>query len=626
MKVLGRIGGNEIVLDRDDGSSALKLVSSLPDPSGNDRTVQLEINVGEYKAGDIFVSDGSTWTKVEPPTETVGAVTGLVYPRVGCDVQIRWRDPKDNDPYVWKCTRVLRKYGSYPTSIHDGVIVTESHVKDQYKNKAYHDLLPAGTEGGWFYRMYTCSEDDVWFSSDDCIFTPIELSWQTLTDIVRAGNAGLVFALGDVVTVNYGSSDKIYKNLQFEVVRFNGVSPEDLNLTHSITFALVNAIGEPVHWDEPWAEYQLTADTYVASRTKQYYIKDGEEFVLLTNLRLGSRIPPNTYYERSDNQERQLNGGNRWAKSMLRSWMNSTDPDNLLPCEYYVVTEDTVFQAGKKYYYIDADGKYAVIPNTDPYQDGDGNTHYRNVSDITSVNGVPVTSVYERPVSIPPPLTKLDAEVVAVISNVRNRTALPTVDGDGSEITIDAIYPLSQTEVVNINPYREWYTQTHDTTPKESIELTKDETRDPDKTYLIYNGTKFVECTAADFDVYGQFVAGVNYYEAVPKKYYLLVDESYVEATEDDFGDGHSFLSDHVYYDQNILNVTENEHCPQFSDEELTSKIKMNQDEEPCSWWLRSADIFTSSNVKAIDENGELINGGGSSSEAHNLVFAFTVA
>ena len=126
--------------------------------------------------------------------------------------------------------------------------------------------------------------------------------------------------------------------------------------------------------------------------------------------------------------------------------------------------------------------------------------------------------------------------------------------------------------------------------------------------------------------MYGQFVAGVNYYEAVPKKYYLLVDESYVEATEDDFGDGHSFLPDHVYYDQNILNVTENEHCPQFSDEELTSKIKMNQDEEPCSWWLRSADIFTSSNVKAIDENGELINGGGSSSEAHNLVFAFTVA
>lgn len=617
MKVLGRIGGDEIVLDRDDGSSALKLVRELPDPSGVTRTVQLEINVGTDKAGDIFVSDGTKWTKVEPPTETVGAVTGLIYPRIGCDVQIRWRDPKDNNPYVWKCTRVLRKYGSYPTSIHDGVIVTESHVRDQYRIKAYHDLVPAGTEDGWHYRVFTCSEDDVWFTSDDCTFVPIELSWQTLTDIVRNGNAGLVFSLGDVVTVNVGSSDQVYKNIQLEVVRFNGVTPENLNLTHSITFACVNALGYPVHWDKQWEEYQLTADTYVSSRTKQYYIKSNGEFVLLTNLRLGSRIPPNTYYEKSDNPDRQLNGGNRWSKSFIRSWINSNDPNNLLDCEYYIPTTDTVMQDGKKYFYIDRNGKYVVIPNSVS----------KNIDDITSIGGVVVTQVYERPVSIPPPFTKLDPEVVAVVSNVRNRTALPTVDGDGSEITIDAFYLLSQTEVANVNPYRVWYTKTKDTTPKESFVKTTDTVRDTSKNYFVYNGTQFVSATDADFNADGSFVAGVDYYEAVAKKYYLyLGEDEYVEANENDFGDDHTLLPDLEYFDQNILNVTENEHCPQFSDEELNSKIKRDANDSPCSWWLRSSDILTSSDVKAIDESGNLVSGGGSSSNAHHLVFAFTVA
>ena len=64
MKVLGRIGGNEIVLDKDDGNSALTLVTEFPDPTGDIRSIQIEVAIDGYKPGDIFVSDGTVWKKL----------------------------------------------------------------------------------------------------------------------------------------------------------------------------------------------------------------------------------------------------------------------------------------------------------------------------------------------------------------------------------------------------------------------------------------------------------------------------------------------------------------------------------------------------------------------------------
>ena len=60
MKVLGRIGGNEIVLDKDDGNSALTLVTEFPDPTGDIRSIQIEVAIDGYKPGDIFLRKNST--------------------------------------------------------------------------------------------------------------------------------------------------------------------------------------------------------------------------------------------------------------------------------------------------------------------------------------------------------------------------------------------------------------------------------------------------------------------------------------------------------------------------------------------------------------------------------------
>ena len=561
MKVLGRIGGNEIVLDKDDGNSALTLVTEFPDPTGDIRSIQIEVAIDGYKPGDIFVSDGTAWKKVELPTRTIGSVTGMVYPRIGCDVQIRWADPVDEDPYVWKHTRLMRKYGSDPTSIYDGVVVTDSYVRDRYRHNAYHDYVPAGTEEEWHYRFFTCSEDGVWHTDDDCVFMPIELSWATITNIVRNGWGHRVFQLGDTVTINVDSDDETYKKLEFEVVKFNGMTMEDLNLTHSISFASVNVVGVPVRFDSPWPEYMFTADQYITSRTKVYYAFVDGEFVQVTNLRVGSRIPPNTYYEKSGSDERITKGGNRWARSSLRKWMNSTDPD---------------------------------------YKIGD----------------------------MVPPLTAFDSEVVATITSVRNKTMYPICDGTGAEIVLDKIYLLSQTEVFNINPKKVDYLVTHDDTPKETYEPTKDESRVEGKVYFLWNDVKYIPASEADFNEDGSFKEDVQYFEAICKDYFLPDDESpdgYRKCEEEDYADGGGFKPDTVYYDQIVTEVEENKPCPQFSDEELEPRIKTDRDGVAHPWWLRTADIFSETGVKVTNSAGELTTSDVGDA-THHVVLAFTVA
>ena len=565
MKVLGRIGGNEIVLDRGDGNSALTLVSEFPDPAGEIKSVQLEVAIDDYKPGDIFVSDGTRWTKVDLPTETVGAVTGTVYPRIGCDVQIRWADPVDNDPYVWKHTRLLRKFGSYPVDIYDGVVVTDSYIRDCYRYNAFHDLVPAGTEDQWYYRFFTFSEDGVWYTDDDCRFMPIELSWQTITNIVRSGNAGKVFQLGDTVTINNNSTDEFYKQLEFEVIRFDGMTMEDLNLTHSITFASVNVVGNPVRFDSPWKEYQITADQYVTSRTKVYYVIYNGEFVPVTNLRLGSRIPANTYYEKTISEDRTANGGNRWAKSTLRAWLNSTDPENK--------NEDmspplTVFDP-------EVVATIASVRNKTMYPLCDGNGAEIVLDKIYLLSQSETFNLHPGRVIFQP---------------TEDTTPL-----EHYEITRD-------TERVAGKTYFIWNGDTWQ--------------------------SKFTPATDADFNEDGSFKEGVEYYETLLKEYWVLDEEnpgSYRQCTEDDFDPGNTFKEGVTYYDRIKTTVEENQFCPQFRDKELNSRIKTDSEGVGREWWLRTANIETESTVKTVDIEGELTEAPVGESTRH-LVLAFTIA
>ena len=590
MKVLGRIPGDEYVLDKTDGQTALKLAAELPSTTDEDTgALQLEQDQGSDRSGSIFISDGTSWNKVTPPSRTVGEVTSITCPREGCDVQIRWTDPNDVDKYVWKHTRLLRKYGTTaPTSIFDGVVVTDSYVRNQYQHSPFHDVIPAGTEDAylekdgkvrkWRYRFFVFSEDEVSISTESCIFEPIELSWANLPNIVRNGLATRVFQAGDIVKVGCkdGDSDEYYGNIEFEVAGFNQAVPFDSTLRNSLTFVSRLVLGHKCRWDDKWSEYQFTSDQYVTDRNKVYYVFNGYEYTPVTGLRIGSRIPDNTYYEKTNSEDRTLHGGNRWSLSMIRKWLNSTDSENVLSFE-------------------GEDASYTPIA---------------------------------------PPLTKFPADVVNAIAQVRNKTALPSVDGSTYEVSYDSIYLLSATEVFGIFAHRSYFTQTRDKVPGDVYTKTADTVRDMSKTYYVKTGDTTYKEADNEFNEDGSFVEGQDYYEVYAKKYYLFDEEKleYKEAKDSDFGDGHSFLPGVVYHELIVESTEEN--SPYLSifyqnyegDTELGSRIRTGISGDPKTWWLRSGNLETVTVAKAVDELGDIMDGGNTADSGHHLVIAFTVA
>ena len=547
MKVLGRIGGNEVVLDKSDGASSLRLVETLSDIPDGVKTVQLECDFGTYKRGTILVREDEEWKPVVPPPETVGDVSGIIYPRIGTDVQIRWTDPSDTDRYVWRHTRLMRKRGGFPVDPRDGVLVTDSYEKDQYTSSAWHDYVPAGTEDDWYYRFFTFSEDEVWHTSDLCCFHPIELTWEGLPQIIRNGLANRVYALGDTVTIPGDVDDQFFKSLEFEVVAFDQAQPENLELTKSITFALVGTFGNyPTVFDQAWPEFILTNDIRVTDRNKSYYIWDGNQFVEVTNLPLGKLLTPNTYYERSPDSPRKEDGGNRWSKSALRAWLNSIDPTN----------------------------KWSFYGCEDP---------------------------------VKPIMTNLPYDLVSVITPVRNKTAYPSVDGRGAEVTIDRLFLLSQTEVFGDQIEEIFYEKTQDAVPQELYIVTSDPERVEGESYFVFDQTlkEYRSAKETDFNPDGSFRPGTTYYKLVPKAYFLLDLGGYRPCTDGDFTEDHQFKPDMAYYDQTIVTVEENPFIGHFDDPDLLPRIHLDQDGVARKWWLRTPEVSSMQYLRAVSEQGK---------------------
>ena len=554
MKVLGRVPGNEYILDKTDGKSALRLVTQLPTDVEDAGSMQLENDVGNDRRGSIFIGNGNTWEKIVQPDTTVGPIQWVVCPREGCDVKIRWRDPVDTSECIWKHTLLMRKYGTEaPKSIHDGVIVTDSYVRNQYVDQPLHDILPEGTEDKytesdgmirqWHYRFFTFTEDGTMFTSSECTFEPIELTWRTLPAIIRDGLVSRVLHVGDELYIgNNNVNDQIYGNLIIEVAGIDQAAPEDRTLTNSVTFLARYVFGYKCPFDIFWKEYQLTSDTHVTSRTKEYYRYNNGVYELATNLRLGQKIEPGTLYERNTSQDRVEHGGNKWSSSAIRSWLNSTDPENKL-----------------------------VITKIGAARTMQFSTH----------------GVIEGYIS--PPLTQLPSEVTAVITPVRNITAVSRYDGGTYDVSIDKIYLLSKTEVFNT------------TNDRIDFVLTSDENPIDGKEYYVIDATS---------------------------KVYRLAED------KDFDGEGAVFKPDVKYYDKIVTATKENEPTlGLFRQEadgstELESRKRTSYDDETTfrSWWLRSCNIETPSTVKAVNEEGGLIDGGNGAEDLHCLVFAFSVA
>lgn len=119
------------------------------------------------------------------PTNPPDPVTNLVAVGGNQCVKLTWDDPEDNisDSGVWASTVIVRKTGSYPSSVSDGTIVTTSYLKDQYKITPYTD---SGLVNGitYYYRAFTCSVDDIYNESDIVQASAKPRTFKTMTVVI----------------------------------------------------------------------------------------------------------------------------------------------------------------------------------------------------------------------------------------------------------------------------------------------------------------------------------------------------------------------------------------------------------------------------------------------------------
>lgn len=93
--------------------------------------------------------------------------------------QLKWNDPASGDLLSWAATYIIRKEGSYPTSITDGTQVLKSTTRNAYSSTPYLDVVPDITKN-YYYRAYTYSTNNLYNTTDANKFS--ELTPNAATD------------------------------------------------------------------------------------------------------------------------------------------------------------------------------------------------------------------------------------------------------------------------------------------------------------------------------------------------------------------------------------------------------------------------------------------------------------
>ena len=154
-------------------------------------------------------------------------------------IMIKWNDPEDTkvDNIVlseWYSTIIVRKIGSPPNNINDGVIILENTIRNQYSDTGYIDSnLIDGND--YYYRFFTYSKTNVLGDGSPTVkitaatIDPIleNNDWDIISNTSENGMAESTWSIGD---------KKYIGNNSVSIIDFNHYDKSDGSGKAGITF------------------------------------------------------------------------------------------------------------------------------------------------------------------------------------------------------------------------------------------------------------------------------------------------------------------------------------------------------------------------------------------------------
>ena len=107
-------------------------------------------------------------------------------------VELTWKDPDDiivpgSNNIKWSQTVIVRKIGSAPTDINDGVIAIISNIRNQYEMRPFIDSgLINHTE--YFYAAFSCSEDGL-YNTESIYTSAIPIPYRVMTISINCSDS-----------------------------------------------------------------------------------------------------------------------------------------------------------------------------------------------------------------------------------------------------------------------------------------------------------------------------------------------------------------------------------------------------------------------------------------------------
>ena len=249
-----------------DSSNYINIANSIRSKLGTDITYK----PSEMAAAINSIGGSSDGIYSISPCTNFKAVAG------DSKVTLTWNDPENtivngNEVGVWTSTKIVRKVGSYPTSINDGTIVLNETVKNQYSTTGWVDTN-VENETTYYYSAFAIANgvasDDISVSAMPVKYNTIlkNNTWDKINSASEAGLASSLWSIGDEIDVEIAGV-----TYTFQIYGFNIDDKADGSGKAGITFGMKNLLATTSRMNSSNTNSGSWANTEMRNKTLSNY-------------------------------------------------------------------------------------------------------------------------------------------------------------------------------------------------------------------------------------------------------------------------------------------------------------------------------------------------------------------